>query len=221
MLPELLFQHNNYTVMHYLVREGRGDIFDLDAPYQRGAVWTEQQQRNLIKSLYMGLPVGAVVISTLGSRATVPYRVVDGKQRILAVRTFIAGQLAVPADWFRPGDLADQDNYEQPDVMVRWDDLSPAGQGQFDMRSLPAIEFNGRTEYIRVAGRYQHRDRTDSEILQAEAELFLLINFAGVAQTDQDRSRAQAIASTPAGESQDDLDGLAKFAAHLPIDGLE
>jgi len=147
MLPELLLQNYNYTVMHYLARpedDRRPELFDLDAPYQRGSVWTEQQ-RNLIKSLYMGLPVGSVVISRLSERAARPYRVVDGKQRILAVRAWCSGQLAVPAGWFRPGDLADDSHYGQDDVMVSWTDLSGSCQSRFEMNALPAIEFNGRT----------------------------------------------------------------------------
>ena len=43
----------------------RGEWMDLNAPYQRGSVWTLDMRRNLIKSLLMGLPVGSIIVGVL------------------------------------------------------------------------------------------------------------------------------------------------------------
>jgi hypothetical protein len=194
-LPELRLQVHSYTMAYWVSRDDGQELFDLDAPYQRGAVWTQEQQRNLIKSLYMGLPVGSIVVSYLGDRLDRPFRVVDGKQRVLAVRAWHTNQLAVPAEWFRPGDLADDNNYDRADVMVKWNDLSQACHRRFIMATqLPSLEFHGQTELTRRDKGYDRRDRTPQEVVQAEAELYLLINFAGVTQTDTDRSRAETVA---------------------------
>lgn len=41
-----------------LVVEGRTT---LDAPYQRGRVWTRRQQRDLVRSWMLGVPVPAII----------------------------------------------------------------------------------------------------------------------------------------------------------------
>jgi hypothetical protein len=40
----------------------------------------------------------------------------------------------------------------------------------------------------------ERRRRNEAEILAAEADLYLLVNFGGVPQTDADRARAQEVA---------------------------
>ena len=194
-LPEIHLSSLAYTVGHWLVHEDRPDHFDLDAPYQRGSVWTLDQRRALIQSLYMGLPVGAVIVAKLPFRdgSPIAYRVVDGKQRIEAVRAFAAGGFDVPGWWFRDGDV----DRVSPDGTVGWDDLSRPCRLNFDMRmQLPALEFDSEHEYLGRddAGRARWRKRTDEEMLRAEAALYLLVNGGGAAQTAEDLARAAEVA---------------------------
>tara|TARA_R110002051_G_scaffold60546_10_gene110990 strand:+ start:8349 stop:8900 length:552 start_codon:yes stop_codon:yes gene_type:complete len=79
------------------VLEGR-ERFDLNAPYQRDSEWTVPRKRELIRSLLMGLPIGAIIIN-IREGAGARYAIVDGKQRIEALRDMADGQIGIPADW--------------------------------------------------------------------------------------------------------------------------
>lgn len=210
-LPHVHLQSLSRTADHFALWRDK-DPLDLDAPYQRGAVWTDEQRRNLIKSLLMGLPIGSIITSELPFRSGgAHYRVIDGKQRILAIRAFIDGDLTVPADWFKPSEIQQSGGGH-----VRHSDLTDEGQRRVGNATVGELMFNGKTERWdnpdydpdatdkwgkpvpgadpNAMPRYLSRTRTDDEILRAEAELYLLINFGGVAQTDDDRARAQEIA---------------------------
>lgn len=177
---------------------GHTEKFDLDAPYQRGSVWTIEQRRNLIKSLLMGLPVGSIIVSFLGYSAETAYRIVDGKQRIQTVQMFFRNEFSVPGHWFNTSELTDSAARERD---ITFSDLSQSGEMHFEMGKLPSLQFDATTEITEKPDghstgrdRYDFRKRTPDEMLQAEAELYLLVNFGGVAQTDTDRARAQEVA---------------------------
>lgn len=202
-LPEVQLSALAYTVEHWIPRGpdsigGERDPFDLSAPYQRGSVWTTGQRRALIRSLYMGVPVGAVIISVLPYTEPYDYRVVDGKQRIEAARAWYTDEFGVPGWWFRERDVQDR---ALPDA--RFSDLTQQGRRVFGMHaSLPALQFNGQVEYLgqRPDGKgWITRDRTPEELLRAEAELYGLINGGGTPQTPEDMDRAAALSSV-AGE---------------------
>ena len=202
-LPELRLHTANYTVYHYLSwRKNDNEFIDLDAPYRRGSVWTDDQRRNLIKSLAMGLPVGTLIISLLPYReGGASCRVVDGKQRIEAVRAFYRDEFTVPGWWFEEEDLSGP---ELREADVLFSQLSQRGQRGIEHAPLGCIEFKADVEYIpnleydptlrpgysefkdnpHKTNRYNIRHRSDEEILRAEAELYLLVNFGGVEQTE-------------------------------------
>ena len=93
------------------VEELVGDIadgeIDLEPPYQRGPVWTEDQRIALIRSWLTGLPTGALALSTRDTprwaRANGDVyttnkairAVIDGKQRLLAAQAWFADEAAV------------------------------------------------------------------------------------------------------------------------------
>jgi hypothetical protein len=190
-LPEVLLSTISYTAGHWY---GRHDPlqFDLNAPYQRASVWTLDQRRALIKSLIIGLPVGSVIISKLPYREGGHHvRVIDGKQRIEALRSFAADEFTIPSSW-----LPDECGQFAADEVT----YSQAGRFLDAMltmaRSLPALEWNGAREFLgRTAKGWRTRERTDAELLAAEAEIYLLVNGGGTAQTDADMARATAVAA--------------------------
>jgi hypothetical protein len=205
-LPELRLQSYNWTAGHYLQRSDDPDshIFDLDAPYQRGAVWTVEQKRALIKSLTMGVPVGAIIYANIGVRTPKPYRVIDGQQRIRTVLAWVNGEFVCPGWWFR------DEHLRRPSDRGAWvfyGQMSDYYHRHFEMSTpLPALEFDSQREFL---GWEQHphpskptesinvakwRDRTPEEMLRAEAEVYLLINMAGTDQTADDILRAQRVA---------------------------
>jgi len=149
--------------------------FEFNPAYQRGAVWSVEQKRNLWKSLLMGLPVGAVFINQRGDHsfgAEKTYHVVDGQQRLRALLEFRQGLYGLPRDWF-------EDDWVAPDYegeFVTFDGLSRNGWSC--IRKEATIIWLETTL------------KTEAE----EAEMYLLINFGGVEQTAEDRSRAEDVA---------------------------
>lgn len=152
-----------------LINGGHGDL-DLDAPYQRGHVWCEERQRNLIRSLTMGLSTAAIFINRRDHER--PAVVIDGKQRITAVTRWLDGDLRVPAAWF-PGDDADPPIVEPGcGEWVAFGDLARAGRLLWRTNATVAVYWT----------RFTGPDAEDRE-----RELFDLINYGGVPQGESDR----------------------------------
>lgn len=172
-LEKLDLQSYNFQVEAFYSREDGRDAWVLDAPYQRGRLWSEEQNRNLIKSLLQGIPIG-VIFSNRRSGSEFERHVVDGKQRISAIRDFVEGRLEVPASWFEYKDL---NNKNVGGEWVTYDLLSARGRMGFDRCTVAVAE-----------------SRLPN--LEREAELYLLVNFGGVAQTELDKARAQEIAES-------------------------
>lgn len=136
---------------------------DLNAPYQRGLVWGVTRKRNLIRSLLSGIPVPSIVINDRSVRfegwdaeRDPFYVVVDGKQRITALRDFVDGKFSVPGHWF------DVDADE-----VRFTELDKPAQRKFMHRPIAVSEAKLAT-------------------LDEERDMFDLINFGGVPQGEID-----------------------------------
>lgn len=157
----------------------------LDPPYQRGAVWSTAQQMGLIYSWLRGLPIPAVVINkrdtTAWDRANPGYdgpmwAVIDGQQRIRTAIAWFNSDLAVPSSWFKP-DLVDTSENTDDGLYVRFAGLALPGQRHFDnFALLPTAEAQLPT-------------------VEAEAEVYLLVNGGGTPQTAADMARAGRVAA--------------------------
>lgn len=199
-LPEVSLQAANYTVYHWtMVR--RDDPFDFDAPYQRGSVWTDEQRRALVRSLLIGLPIGIIYVSELpyslpdGTSRRGYVRIIDGKQRILTMRSFFNDEIGVPGHWFREEHLEDPSARERE---VFASDLSDWGRRNIEGRSMPSFEFNPQRVYVEceggeINGRWNIEHRDEEGMLRAEAELFLLINEGGTPQDQETLDRARGL----------------------------
>jgi len=129
----------------------------LDAPYQRGDVWGPIRQRNLIRSILMGIPVPSVIINDRGGNwgDDYNYAVIDGKQRLTAILRFLTSELLVPGEWF---DMSGEVMFcELPIVRQR------------GLRHTPIPFSEGRLA-----------------TLEDEREVFELVNFGGVPQGETD-----------------------------------
>jgi Protein of unknown function DUF262 len=131
----------------------------LDAPYQRGDVWGKTRQRNLIRSLILGVPIPSIVINDRASAGWDHKHscvVIDGKQRMTAILKFFDNELDVPGEWFG---MAGNIFYEDlPDN---------------NKRSLAMTTTMGFSE-----------GKLGS--LEEEALVFELVNFGGVPQGESD-----------------------------------
>jgi len=163
----------NRTLDHYL--DHGAEKFDLNPPYQRGSVWTLEQRQALIKSMLRQIPIGSVLVNDRWAvndyQGEFGYAIVDGKQRIETLRGFVADEFAVPADWFEDKHIVETND----DGTLVYSQLSEVAHRMIGNWPVPTLEAQEPT-------------------IEAEAELFLLINGGGTAQAPEDMARAQSVA---------------------------
>jgi hypothetical protein len=162
----------------------RGDI-SYDTPYQRGEVWTSEQRMLLIYSIISGTPIPAIIMNRRPAEAwfaadgaQLPLDVViDGKQRLSAVRAWLSSDFAVPASWFDPEDVeSTEDTADGP--YVRYRGLRRPRQRFFDMSAhIPVAEASVKT-------------------VAEEAAIYLRVNGSGTMQTQEDMDRAAQVVVT-------------------------
>lgn len=162
---------------------------DLNPPYQRGRVWTEDQKIALIRSWLTGTPAGVVIFNDRSTpewkdangydpaeRDEAIYACIDGQQRISTAREWFGDEFAVPASWFAPEDVeTTEDTDDGP--YVRWSGLALVQQRHFANRAHLTVAT------VRVA------------TVQEEAAIYLLVNVGGTPQTDADMVNAERVAA--------------------------
>lgn len=175
----------------WLVHMAETGELDINPPYQRGAVWTEDQRVALMRSLLSGVPIPTLIINDRDARdwtdvanydpdAGGPsYALIDGKQRLMTLAVWFAGGLAIPASWVDSG-LVDQTEHTGDGPYVRFTGLNETGHRVVGERLLlPVSEARATT-------------------LRAEADIYLLVNGQGTPHTDEDMARAAAVAGQEA-----------------------
>lgn len=159
--------------IYALVRRLKKGRLLADTPYQRGKVWDAKLQALLVRSVYKGIPLPSLYINDR-DRWERPYTserwaLIDGKQRLEAMRAWLDGELAVPAEWFT-------ETAHREGEMVTLDDLDPIQRDFFENATVPVA-------YSFVPS------------VEAEADLYLLINVNSVGQSDDDLERAYGVAT--------------------------
>jgi len=163
--------------------DGHGD---LNPAYQRGAVWTQDQKVGLIHSLMLGIPIPAAILNdrlfgpwpedTSGPIGGFESACIDGKQRIICLQEWFAGQLPVPASWFHPESVVTTVPTDDG-AYVTYTGLSESTQRiQRNNWVLPVVEARLAT-------------------VQEEAKLFLLVNMGGTEQDETTLQNASNIAA--------------------------
>lgn len=162
-MQRLALQNTNRpldTVSHWHER----DALILSPPYQRGDVWDETRQRNLIRSIVQGIPVASIILNDRSKNlqwGPDPFpqhlAVIDGKQRIRAILKFLYGHLLVPGEWFGVSGA------------VHFFELEKGAQRRFQNIPLAFSEASVGT-------------------VEEESLIFELVNFGGVPQGQSDLS---------------------------------
>lgn len=160
--------NTNRSLDFFLDRDPEEPRFDMDQPYQRGVVWGLKRKQNLIKSLLMGIPIPAIVINDrFGAKFSHPgydrdrnwmYAIVDGKQRVSTIQSFVNNEFSIPAEWIEDNAVGD----------IYYKDLTVPMQRNFRNHAIPVAKGQFTT-------------------LAQEQELFDLINFGRLAQGEVDR----------------------------------
>lgn len=84
----IVYQTNNFFLPQLRDLIDKGEVLNLRPEYQRRLRWTSTQKARLIESLLLNIPVPPVFLYESDAAR---YEVMDGQQRLNAVREFIAG----------------------------------------------------------------------------------------------------------------------------------
>lgn len=160
MLERLRLSQTNRPI-ETLIYWKKDRYLELSPPYQRGDVWGYKRRQNLIRSILLGVPIPSIIINDRFAAhwtADETIAVIDGKQRITAVLDFLDDVLTVPAEWF---------GLEGAAGLIVFSDLPITQQRRIRQSPLPFTEGQLPT-------------------LEAEREVFDLVNFGGVPQGESD-----------------------------------
>lgn len=108
---------------------------DLDPPYQRRSVWTKRDQQFYIDTILNNYPCPPIFLhKEVDEDGVSVYHVVDGKQRLQTIISFVNGDIAIGAD-FGESDIAGK----------RWKDLQTETRKRvwnysITVEMLPVIE---------------------------------------------------------------------------------
>lgn len=108
---------------------------NMDPPYQRGVVWDETKQVNLIRSLLSGIPIPSIVLSDDQRCEPGSVVVIDGKQRCTAFLKFLQGKISIPSEWV-------MHECEAIFPRVTFLELSIVARRRINQGSIPFVEGN-------------------------------------------------------------------------------
>ena len=91
MAPRKNYNFLSFCIQDLLNTLERSGIQD-SPDYQRGYVWSEEDKAKFIHSIMMRSDLGKIVLVELPYTESAYYEILDGKQRINALRDFIAGK---------------------------------------------------------------------------------------------------------------------------------
>lgn len=100
----------NFNVNNLLKMRNEKKTLDLEHVVQRGFVWTSMQKSLLIHSMLASFPIPPIYCLKNSSEKETTYSVLDGKQRIISILDFVAGEYALNSD--TPGILFDDEEVE-------------------------------------------------------------------------------------------------------------
>ena len=76
----------------------KNDQLDLNPPWQRSVVWSPAKQKELIKSILLGIPIPSIILhlENPGKLGEERYSIIDGKQRLTAISHFLNNVFKLP-----------------------------------------------------------------------------------------------------------------------------
>jgi Protein of unknown function DUF262 len=88
----IVFQTNNFFLPQISDLINKGEVLNLRPEYQRRLRWSTSQKSKLIESLLLNIPIPPVFLYESDAAR---YEVMDGQQRLNAVKEFISGDFAL------------------------------------------------------------------------------------------------------------------------------
>lgn len=110
-----------------------GKTIDLQPDFQRGEVWSTPKKQRLIDTILRRWHVPPI---HLVARGDAKFDVLDGQQRLTAIRDFVGGEFAVD------GRIEPQEYAIQSLHGLRYEKLPPAARDQFDAFAIRVFELH-------------------------------------------------------------------------------
>ena len=118
-------QSNSDLKLHYQNRtiDGLFSVYykfglNMNPPYQRGHVWTDEDKISLIKSVFSNVDIGKFVVVHLGYGGKYSYEILDGKQRLTALMEYYENRFPVMGKYYN--ELTRSDRYHFKDYIVHF-----------------------------------------------------------------------------------------------------
>lgn len=86
---QIFIQRNDFLIPNILQMVKNRDVLDLSPSYQRRTRWNDKKRSHLIESLLMNVPIPPIF---LYERDLAKYEVMDGQQRLNAIRSFLSNE---------------------------------------------------------------------------------------------------------------------------------
>lgn len=112
---------------------------DVDAPYQRGSVWSPPQRKLLIDSILRGFDIPKIYLRKLPDGSPHLFEVIDGKQRLRAIWSFLEDEiplLRTAEDFPDLGDLRGRS----------WSQLPSKAQDRLQFATMTVSKLEDATE---------------------------------------------------------------------------
>ncbi|MDE2805523.1 MAG: DUF262 domain-containing protein [Gemmatimonadota bacterium] len=112
---------------------------NVDAEYQRGAVWSRGQQALLIDSIIRGFDIPKIFLRKLPEGGKHLFDVIDGKQRLTAIWAFVSDEFTLLRNtepFPELGDLSGQ----------RWSDLSDMARDRLQFTNITISKIEDATD---------------------------------------------------------------------------
>ena len=90
-----MIRKSNFQTLAWLFDIYRRGLLDLDPPYQRRSVWNQPFRDFFVDSVLNNYPCPAIFLyEQITPEGVASYKVVDGKQRLITLFEFVAGELS-------------------------------------------------------------------------------------------------------------------------------
>lgn len=113
--------------------------FDMNPPYQRPLVWSTEHKIAFIEYLVSGHPIGHFAVATIETDDTYMIELVDGKQRMNAILSFINNEFGIHIN----------------DELIYYQDMNISEQRKFRNMPLPVCELHNAND-LKVRVRFFH-----------------------------------------------------------------